>query len=85
MVKRVDVAVDVHVDTEGNLTPTVITWINDDESITKYEVTYLRKEKRASRKAGGCGWCYTVLINGNEKELFYDTITENWFVEAKTY
>lgn len=84
MVQRVDVAVDVHVDTTGDLTPKAITWVNDDESITQYNIDKItEKIKAANLKVGGCGWRYTVYINGRETYLYFDLITNNWFVQGK--
>ena len=45
----------------------------------------LRHQRAASRKAGGCGICYTVQIKGQEARLFYEDAPEacRWFVETK--
>ena len=42
-------------------------------------------ERMASTKAGGCGTCFFVRINGQNAKLFYeDTRSRNrWFVETK--
>lgn len=39
--------------------------------------------RAASRKAGGVGLRYTVLIDGKESHLYYEE-NYRWFVEAKT-
>ena len=38
--------------------------------------------RAASRKAGGVGLRYTVIINGQESQLYYEE-NYKWFVEAK--
>lgn len=44
-----------------------------------------RHERMASRKAGGCGICYFVRINGQDAMLFYEDAPQanRWFVETK--
>ena len=45
----------------------------------------LGHQRAASRKAGGCGICYTVRIKGQEARLFYEDAPDacRWFVETK--
>ena len=45
----------------------------------------LGHQRAASRKAGGCGICYTVMIKGQEARLFYEDAPDacRWFVETK--
>ena len=45
----------------------------------------LHRQRAASRKAGGCGICYTVQIKGQEARLFYEDAPKacRWFVETK--
>ena len=40
-------------------------------------------ERAASRKAGGVGLRYTVMIGGKRHHLYYED-NFKWFVEAKT-
>ena len=64
---------------EGQMIPLSLTW----EDGHSYEIDRIKKGQRlASRKAGGCGICYTCLIHNQEVQLFYE---ENglWFVTRK--
>ena len=52
----------------------------------KYEIDRIsRIQRSASRKAGGCGICYTVRIRGKDARLFYEDSPETgrWFVESR--
>ena len=44
-----------------------------------------RRQRSASRKAGGCGICYFVRIRGQDARLFYEDSPDacRWFVETK--
>ena len=45
----------------------------------KYHVDrILARERCASRKAGGTGICYTVMVNGKESHLYYEF--DKWFI-----
>lgn len=64
---------------EGQMLPLSLTWENG----RSYEIDRIKRIQRlASRKAGGCGICYTCMICGQEVQLFYE---ENglWFVTRK--
>ena len=41
----------------------------------------LARERCASRKAGGTGICYTVMVNGKESHLYYEF--DKWFMERR--
>lgn len=63
---------------EGEVLPVDITW----EDGRKYHVDrVLRKERCASRKAGGAGIMYTCLVEGKECHLFYEV--DKWFLDSK--
>ena len=50
-----------------------------------YRVQICRRKQNcraASRKAGGVGLRYTVIISGQESQLYYEE-NDKWFVEAK--
>ena len=52
----------------------------------KYEIERIcRVQRSASRRAGGCGICYSVRIRGKDARLFYEDSPEacRWFVESK--
>ena len=42
-------------------------------------------QRAASRKAGGCGICYSVKIRGKDARLFYEDSPQTcrWFVESR--
>ena len=44
-----------------------------------------RRQRSASRKAGGCGICYFVRVKGQDARLFYEDSPDacRWFVESK--
>ena len=75
---KVYVAVNLDVDTEGNIRPRCVRW--DDGRV--FEIDRVKYCCRAaSTKVGGNGIRYTVLIRGHETFLFNED--DKWFVEAK--
>jgi len=79
--KHYKVYVDVGVEftADGQMCPVWIRWT--DGHI--YRIDRVKDICRAaSRKAGGVGLRYTVLINGQESQLYYEE-NYKWFVEAK--
>ena len=64
---------------DGKLRPLWLTW-TDGKKYLIDKVT--RCERAASRKAGGCGIRYTIMVQGHERYLFYEE-NYQWFVEAK--
>ena len=68
-------------DTEGNIVPLEIIW----EDGRRFEIDrVLAKERRASMRAGGIGWRYTVRIQGKQRYLYHEIGEgEKWFVENK--
>lgn len=65
MVRRVNVAVDIHVDTNGKMTPFKMTWINEDDSSTEYLLDVQDEMNAASRKAGGVGIRYLCTVHND--------------------
>ena len=52
----------------------------------KYEIDRIyRIQRTTSRKAGGCGICYSVRIRGKNARLFYEDMQDacRWFVESR--
>ena len=65
---------------EGELIPTYLVW----EDGTRYDIDRVTKKERcASRKAGGAGIMYLCVIRGQTVRLFYEE-NYKWFVESKT-
>ena len=66
---KVYVDVLVNFDKDGTMSPVDFIW----EDGEKYHVDrILARERCASRKAGGTGICYTVMVNGKESHLYYE-------------
>lgn len=63
-------------DEDGNLTPGYIVWINGQ----KYKIDKVLENRQTASPAGGCGIRYRYLIDGRERNLFYET--NRWFVET---
>ena len=76
--RKAYVSVNVDVDKEGVALPRLIRWDNG-QVFNIDQILY--KCRAASKKAGGGGIRYTVLIRGRESFLFREG--EKWFVEAK--
>ena len=75
--KKVYVAVNLDVGTDGRIRPRLIRW--EDGMI--YEVDRVNDVRRAaSTKVGGCGIRYTISVCGKETYLFNED--DKWFVEA---
>ena len=63
----------------GKLRPMYLIW----EDGRKYEIDRVKAcQRAASRKAGGVGLRYTIMVEGQERYLFYEE-NYHWFVEAK--
>ena len=64
---------------EGELLPKYLIW----EDGTRYEIDrVIRRERCASRKAGGAGILYVCKAGRQTFRLFYEE-NYKWFVEAK--
>ena len=73
------VYVDVHASFfDGHVMPNTIFWTDGKQ----YEIDkVVDVKKAASRKVGGHGILYTIMIRGVETKLFRED--DLWFVEAK--
>jgi len=77
--RKTYVSVNLDVDEEGTLHPRYIRWGNG----LIYRIDQIMYKCRASsKKVGGGGIRYTVMIRGHESFLFQEG--SKWFVEAKT-
>lgn len=88
MVYKIYVTVVVEFSKTGSITPLQIIWDNDDGSIQRFDISrVIIVERRASTKAGGTGYRYTIAIDGEnrsfERYLFFDVIEKKWFIENK--
>lgn len=76
--RKAYVSVNVDIDEEGSLHPRFIRW----EGGLIFQIDQvLYKCRAASKKVGGGGIRYTVMIRGKEPYLFHEG--DKWFVEAK--
>ena len=80
--RKLYVVVNADFDEEGCVWPRTITLPNTGR---KYFIDRIMSCARAaSRKAGGCGLRYAVVINGRPAELFFeDTNPGKWFVTLR--
>lgn len=76
--RKAYVSVNVDIDEEGSLHPRLIRWKN---GLVFQIDQVLFKCRAASKKVGGGGIRYTVMIRGRESFLFHEG--DKWFVEAK--
>lgn len=76
--RKAYVSVNVDVDEEGCVHPRYIRWEN---GLIFQIDQILYKCRAASKKVGGGGIRYTVLIRGRESYLFQEG--SKWFVEAR--
>ena len=76
--RKAYVSVNVDVDEEGCVHPRYIRWEN---GLIFQIDQILYKCRAASKKVGGGGIRYTVLIRGRESYLFQEG--SKWFVEGK--
>ena len=75
---KVYVEVRVSFDKDGTMSPVEFIW----EDGEKYHVDrILARERCASRKAGGTGIRYTLMVNGKESHLYYEF--DKWFMERR--
>lgn len=80
VIKKVYVDIIAQYGKDGRVTPLTIIW----EDGQGYEIEKIRDVRNAaSLKVGGTGVRYTVMLQGKEKYLFFDTNENKWFVEAK--
>lgn len=76
--RKAYVSVNVDIGEEGSLHPRFIRW----EGGLIFQIDQvLYKCRAASKKVGGGGIRYTVMIRGKESYLFHEG--DKWFVEAK--
>lgn len=76
--RKAYVSVNVDIDKEGCIYPRFIRW--QDGLIFQIDQV-LYKCRAASKKVGGGGIRYTVMIREKESYLFHEG--DKWFVEAK--
>ncbi len=83
--KKIYVKVTSTIDNTGYMRPLAITW----EDGRTFRIQEIRDFRPASTIADLPGDCYTVLINGQEKHLFFERMPAcfpghfgRWYVEA---
>lgn len=63
---------------EGVLIPLQFKWEDGREYVVD---KVLKRERCASRKAGGVGIMYTCMVQGQESHLYFEV--DRWFMERK--
>ena len=78
---KVYVEVLVRYTAEGNVIP--VSFLGEDGH--RYQIDRVKDvQRRASRKAGGCGLMYTCVVQGRDTHLFYeDDSASRWFLERR--
>lgn len=84
--QRVYVKVNSDFDATGSMTPKAIIW-SDGRT---FKIETVRDFRPASTLGKGCsGDCYTVLIHGEERQLFFEKVSDffggrvgRWWVES---
>ena len=76
--RKAYVSVNLDVDEEGVIQPRLIRW---KDGLIFQIAQILYKCRATSKKVGGGGIRYTVMIKGKESFLFHEG--DKWFVEAK--
>ena len=70
--------------TDGSVLPRILHWVNEDDIEVPYEISRASKGYPAhSRKAGGQGILFRVVIQGKLRDLFYDDFEGRFFVEKE--
>ena len=93
-IRNPKVTVEVIVDfrRNGDMVPREIIWIDDNEEEVHYRIDKIKDVcQAASRRAGGQGDRYTIMVNGQETYLFFERsasltgrVIGTWFVERRT-
>lgn len=68
---------------DGTMVPKYLRLTPDGE---KFVIDHIyRAQRSASRRAGGCGICYSVRIRGKDALLYYEDSphASRWFVESR--
>ena len=89
---KVTVEVIVDFQRNGDMVPREIIWIDDNEEEVHYRIDKIKDVcQAASRRAGGQGDRYTIMVNGQETYLFFERsasltgrVIGTWFVERRT-
>lgn len=61
---------------DGSMKPLMLVWDNG----IKYPIDAVKEVKKAASQVGGCGILYKCMIEGKERNLFYER--DRWFIES---
>ena len=79
--QRVYVRVVADHQADGSVLPRMLYWCNDDGVEVPYVIDITSPGRPAhSRKAGGQGLLYNIVIRGKRRELYYDDFEGRFFV-----
>ena len=89
---KVTVEVVVDFQRNGDMIPREIVWIDDSGEEVRYPIDRIKDVcQAASRRAGGQGDRYTILVNGQETYLFFERsanltgrVIGTWYVERRS-
>lgn len=89
---KVTVEVLVDFQRNGAMVPKEIIWIDDNEEEIHYKIDKVKDVcQAASRRAGGQGDRYTIVVNGQETYLFFERsanltgrVIGTWYVERRS-
>jgi len=81
--EKIYVSMVLHVDADGKMKPVEIEWING----TRYPITKILDQRNAPPKHVGSGLTvrYKILVQGRERELYYEKYPNRWFLEKQIY
>lgn len=80
--EKIYVAMILHIDTDGNMKPAAIEWVNGEQ----YSITKITDKRQAPPRHVGSSPTirYTVQVQGRTRELYHETFYNKWFVEKLT-
>ncbi len=79
--EKVYVGMLLHVDTDGNMKPVVLEWVDG----SRYPISRVIDKRSAPPAHVGSAPTirYTVLIQGRERVVYYEKFSNRWFVEKQ--
>ena len=77
--KKIYVGMLLHVDTDGNMKPAAVEWVNGEQ----FPISKITDVRQAPpRHVGSMPTVrYTVQVQGRTRELYHETFSRRWFVE----
>ncbi|MDE7082580.1 MAG: hypothetical protein K2O89_02595 [Clostridia bacterium] len=81
--EKIYVSMLLRVDADGKTEPVEIEWINGN----RYPITKVLESCNAPPRHVGSGMTvrYKILVQGRERELYYEKFPNRWFLEKQIY